>query len=312
MEQVIAPVDTQLIENELTVERFLRHTNKAGNEIYVVDAFNAPNTMREIGRLREITFRAAGGGTGKSCDIDEFDTMPKPCKQLIVWDPEERGIIGAYRFIVGTDVEVSDAGVPRIATGHMFKFSPKFISDYLPVTIELGRSWVRPDFQSSQAGAKALFALDNLWDGLGALTVEYPQVQYLFGKMTMYPSYPRDCRDMLLRFLALHFPDPESLVRPITPLSTGDAGGEHATCFTGTDFGEDYRRLKHFIREHGYNIPPLVNSYMSLSPHMHVFGTAVNHEFGEVEETGIFIKIDEITVQKKSRHIDTYHNDKRR
>ncbi len=312
MEQVIAPIDTRLIEEELTTDKFLRHTNKAGNEIYVVDAFNAPNTMREIGRLREITFRAAGGGTGKDCDIDEFDTMTPPCRQLIVWDPEEHEILGAYRFILGSDVVISDSGTPRIATGHMFDFSPKFISDYLPVTIELGRSWVKPGYQSSQSGAKALFALDNLWDGLGALTVEYPQVKYLFGKMTMYPSYPHSCRNLLLRFLALHFPDPECLVRPITPLDTGTDGIETDNFFTGTDFNEDYRRLKHFIRDHGYNIPPLVNSYMSLSPHMHVFGTAINHEFGEVEETGIFIKIDEITVQKKSRHIDTYHSDKQR
>lgn len=312
MEQIIDPVSPQLIEQELTPERFLRRTNKANNEIFVVDAFNAPNTMREIGRLREITFRASGGGTGKSCDIDEFDTMTSPCKQLIVWNPADREIIGAYRYIVGTDVVVSPSGTPRIATGHMFRFSPKFLTEYLPVTIELGRSFVVPSYQSTHAGMKSLFALDNLWDGLGALTVEYPQVKYLFGKMTMYPSYPHDCRNLLLKFLELHFPDPECLVRPIDPLDTGADSTDLSGFFTGTSFADDYRRLKHFIRDHGLNIPPLVNSYMSLSPHMHVFGTAINHEFGEVEETGIFIKIAEITDQKKSRHIDTYHHDKRR
>lgn len=311
MEQIIDPIDPRLIEQELTPERFLRHTNKADNEIYVTDAHSAPNTMREIGRLREIAFRSSGGGTGKSCDIDEFDLMDPPCRQLFVWNPAKREIIGAYRYILGSDVKVDPATLsPRIATGHMFRFSKRFITECLPVTIELGRSFVRPEYQSSQAGAKGLFALDNLWDGLGALTVVHPQVQYLFGKMTMYPSYSRECRNLLLLFLRMHFPDPDRLVVPIEPLDTSGNEAEFSHFFTGTDFAEDYRRLKHFIRDHGYNIPPLVNSYMSLSPRMHVFGTAVNHEFGEVEETGIFIKINEIAEQKKSRHIDTYHSDR--
>ncbi len=186
--RIIDPIDTELILAELTPERFLRHTNKADNDIYVVDAHSCPNTMREIGRLREIAFRTAGGGTGKNCDIDEFDMMDPPCQQLIVWEPESKLILGGYRFILGENIKI-EIGIPRIATSHMFKFSPKFINDYLPGTLELGRSFVRLEYQSSRAGAKALYALDNLWDGLGALTVIYPQIKYLFGKVTMYTSY---------------------------------------------------------------------------------------------------------------------------
>lgn len=185
---IINPVETSLIEAELTPERFLRKTNKGGNELYVVNAFNAPNTMREIGRLREIAFRSAGGGSGKECDIDEFDTMPTPCSQLLVWDPDSKLILGSYRFICGRDIERDSQGRPRIATSHMFGFSDKFLDDYLPYTLELGRSFVRPEYQSSRAGAKAIYALDNLWDGLGAITVVYPYLKYLFGKVTMYPN----------------------------------------------------------------------------------------------------------------------------
>ena len=219
MEPIIEPIPIELIEQELTAERLLRHTNKAGNEIYVVTAHNAPNTMREIGRLREVTFRAAGGGTGKACDIDQFDLMVPPCQQLLVWNPETHEIIGAYRFICGWDVKVEN-GVPRIATGHLFNFSDRFLNEILPVTIELGRSFVRPEYQATSAGVRALFALDNLWDGLGALTIIYPQVKYMFGKMTMYPNYVRDCRNMLLCFLNLYFQDKEGLVVPI------DRGGD--------------------------------------------------------------------------------------
>lgn len=310
MEQpIIPPVDTELILEELTSERFLRKTNKGGNEIYVVDAHSCPNVMREIGRLREIAFRCAGGGTGKACDIDMYDTMQPPCRQLIVWDPDSRLILGGYRFITGDDIEITPDGLPRIATAHMFDFSRSFMEEYLPNTIELGRSFVRLEYQSSKAGAKALYALDNLWDGLGALTVEYPSIKHLFGKVTMYPTYNRECRDMILYFLNRHFPDRDRLVWPREPLEVNFDESKMCEIFKGDSFKEDYKVLNTLIREHGFNIPPLINAYMSLSPTMRVFGTAINDEFGDVEETGIFMSISEILEEKKRRHIATYHRD---
>ncbi|MDE6338025.1 MAG: GNAT family N-acetyltransferase [Muribaculaceae bacterium] len=305
MEKIIDSVDRELIISELTPDRLLRQANKGANEVYVVDAFNAPNTMREIGRLREIAFRDAGGGTGLSCDIDEFDTMEVPCRQLVVWDPEDREIVGGYRFILGEDIKMKD-GVPNIATSHMFNFSPEFLNKYLPHTLELGRSFVAIDYQSTKSHSKALYVLDNLWDGLGALTVVYPQIKYLFGKVTMYPSYGETSRDLLLGFLHKYFADTENLVTPIEALPTKARHPEIQAIFTGTTFREDYKILNHAIRENGQNIPPLVNAYMSLSPTMKVFGTAINHEFGDVEETGIFFKISEIFEEKKRRHIQTF------
>lgn len=304
---IIAPVETDEIIAELTPERFLRATNRGGNEIYVVDAFNSPNVMREVGRLREMTFRSAGGGTGKSCDIDQFDTMAVPCRQMIVWNPDDKLILGGYRFILGKDMNIRN-GVPEIATAHMFDFSEKFVKEYLPYTIELGRSFVRMEYQSSKAGARAIFALDNLWDGLGALTVENPEIKHLFGKMTMYPSYDTHARDMLLCFLHLYFPDKDNLVTPKEPLKTNDSNADMGNIFCGTDFKRDYKILNNAIRETGFNIPPLVNAYMSLSPTMKLFGTGINHEFGEVEETGILISISDIFEEKKKRHIESYHH----
>ncbi|MDE6010581.1 MAG: GNAT family N-acetyltransferase [Muribaculaceae bacterium] len=305
MEEIIPKIDRSLILAELTDERLLRHTNRAHNRVYVVDAKTAPNTMREIGRLREIAFREAGGGTGKACDIDEYDLMDPPCRQLIVWDPENQEIAGGYRFILGEDIRM-EGGVPRIATSHMFDFSEKFLKDYLPNTLELGRSFVATDYQASGRGQKALYVLDNLWDGLGALTVEYPQIHYLFGKVTMYPAFGQEERDMILCFLHKHFPDPERLVTPRNPLECGADSEEMRNLFTGSDFREDYRILNTLIRRNGKNIPPLVNAYMMLSPTMRVFGTAINDLFGDVEETGIFLKISEIYEEKKRRHIGTF------
>ena len=294
MEQpIIAPIPKEVLRSELTRERQLRMTNKSNNEIYVITAHNAPNVMREIGRLREIAFREAGGGTGKDCDIDEFDICDNCYKQLIVWNPEEEEIIGGYRYLSGTDWELDEAGQPILATSHMFHFSEKFLKEYMPYTIELGRSFVSLPYQSSRKGAKSLFALDNLWDGLGALTVIKPNVKYFFGKMTMYPSYIRKGRDMILYFLKKYFDDKERLIIPMKPLKIETDEQELQQLFNGKDFNEDYRILNREVRALGYNIPPL-------------FGTAINYGFGDVEETGILIAMEEVFEQKRVRHIDSF------
>ena len=307
MEQpIIQPISKEVLKSELTRDKQLRLTNKSNNEIYVITAHDAPNVMQEIGRLREIVFREAGGGTGKAVDIDEFDTCENCYKQLIVWNPDEEEIIGGYRYLLGTDWEYDEQGQPKLATSHMFHFSDRFIREYAPWTVELGRSFVSLPYQSSRMGAKSLFALDNLWDGLGALTVIRPNVKYYFGKMTMYPSYIRKGRDMILYFLRKHFDDKENLIIPMKPLKIETDQSELEALFCGKDFKEDYKILNGEVRKLGYNIPPLVNAYMGLSPTMKLFGTAINYGFGDVEETGILIAIDEILEEKKVRHIDSF------
>jgi len=305
-EEIIQPIDKALLKSELTPERQLRMTNKSNNEIYVVTAHDAPNVMKEIGRLREIAFRTAGGGTGKAMDIDEFDTMENCCKQLIVWNPEAEEIIGGYRYLFGSDWKIDANGQPILATSHMFHFSEQFMKDYAPYTVELGRSFVSLEYQNARANSKSIFALDNLWDGLGALTVINPLCRYFFGKMTMYPSYIRKGRDMILYFLKKHFDDRENLIIPIKPLKIETPEDELSAIFCKDNFKEDYRILNKHIRELGYNIPPLINAYMSLSPTMKLFGTAINYGFGDVEETGILIAVDEILEDKRVRHIDSY------
>ena len=304
---VIQPIDKELLKKELIPERQLRMTNKSNNEIYIVDAHNAPNVLLEIGRLREIVFREAGGGTGKAYDLDEFDVSDNCYKQLIVWNPEAEEIIGGYRYILGTDVEIDSNGQPILATSHMFHFSERFMKDFMPQTIELGRSFVSLPYQNTNKnGSKSLFALDNLWDGLGALTVIKPNVKYFFGKMTMYPSYIRKGRDMILYFLKKHFDDKDNLITPMNPLKIEADPEELEALFSEEDFKEDYKILNREVRKLGYNIPPLVNAYMSLSPTMKLFGTAINDGFGDVEETGILIAVDEILENKRMRHIDSF------
>ncbi|MDU1891901.1 MAG: GNAT family N-acetyltransferase [Dysgonomonas sp.] len=310
METIISPIDKSLLRAELTKDKFLRHTNKAHNEIYIITHHNSPNVMLEIGRLREIAFRYYGGGTGLATDIDEYDTMDNPYKQLIVWNPEAEEIIGGYRFICGPDIRFDEKGEPILATSHLFHFSKKFIEEYLPYTFELGRSFVTLEYQSTLAGSKGIFALDNLWDGLGALSVADPSMKYFFGKVTMYDTYNTQARDMILFFLNKYFPDPETLVWPKKSLEIQTEWRKLKKLFSGDTFKADYKVLNTSVRRLGLNIPPLVNAYMSLSPQMKVFGTAVNDTFGNVEETGILINKDEILEEKKKRHIESYIRDK--
>ncbi len=306
MEEIVAKVERSLIKSELTPDKLLRDTNKANNKIYVINAHNAPNTMREIGRLREVSFRDSGGGTGKEIDIDKYDTQEKPYNQLLVWDPDAEEILGGYRFLAGSDIPVGEDGKLQIATARLLDFSEKFIKEYIPYTIELGRSFVQPDYQSSKAGAKALFALDNLWDGLGALAIKYEGSKYYFGKVTMYPHFNEEARFLILAFMNKYFPDPDNLVRPYKPHKNIFTQEQIDSYFKGEDYKEDYKILNAEVRSRGVNVPPLVNAYMNLSPTMRTFGTAINDVFGDVEETGIMITIADIFDNKRKRHIESF------
>ena len=297
MEPLIDPVAREEIERELTPERFVRKTNKSDNQIYIITAAECPNTMQEIGRLRELSFRDAGGGTGLSVDIDDDDRAEDGYRQLIVWDPSAREIVGGYRYIVSTSSHPK-----HLSTEHYFRFSERFRQEFLPYTIELGRSFVQPHYQSTRVNSKAIYALDNLWDGLGALIVRHPEARYFFGKVTMYGEYNREARDILLYFLRRYFPDKDRLIEPIYPIELRIDKERFDAIFTGADFSENYRILSQEIRRRNENVPPLINSYMNLSSSMRVFDTVYNPDFGNVEETGILITISDIYPSKTERH----------
>ena len=265
--------------------------------------------MREVGRLREESFRAGGGGTGLECDVDKYDLMDDGYVQLIVWSPELEKIMGGYRYILGEAVLRHQEQTDALATSHMFSFSEEFVRDYLPYTIELGRSFVSHEFQTTRAGLmSSIYTLDNLWDGLGALTVIYPEIKYFFGKVTMYKTYNKYCRNLILKFMEIYFGDKDRLVVPMNPVEVDIDPEEIDRLFVKNDLKSDYRTLKAEVRKHNINIPPLFNAYMSLTPTIRIFGTAINDEFGDVEETGLLTPIADIIPEKKERHINTFQN----
>lgn len=305
MKNIIDPIPANQLLEELTLERFVRMTNNGKNEIYVVNAFNAPNVMREIGRLREISFRDSGGGTGLDCDLDVFDTDPdNHFEQLIVWNPYDKAIVGGYRYLLCDRLKSAGDGHIDTPTGELFRYSEKFIDEYLPYTIELGRSFVQPEYQPSKSLSKGMYSLDNLWDGLGSLCKTSPQAKYFFGKVTMYPQLERVSRDMILYFMKSNFPDHDRLLEPWPglelPIVTDEA--QLKAIFTGKDYTENYRILVKNVRERGAAVPPLVNAYMNLSSTMRSFGTALNAPFGKVEETGILVTIADIFSNKYERY----------
>ncbi|MBQ7449588.1 MAG: GNAT family N-acetyltransferase [Paludibacteraceae bacterium] len=307
MEEIIQPVDRELLRKELLKRYFLRPTNRAENEIYDITGTDCPNLMREIARLREISYRAGGGATGHSLDIDDMDTMQKPYHQIIVWDPKNEQIVGGYRYLHLKDCIFTENGQPYITSAHLFHYTDYFIKDYLPHTIELGRAFVQPMYQTKEMGVKSIFALDNLWDGLGAVVAKNKDVKYLIGKVTIYPQFDAVSRNLIYAYFQRFCKDRKGLFAPYHPLDISVEGQELADeIFTEGDAKENFHILQRAVRTRGVAIPPMFQAYMNLTDKIRFFGNCVNDELSDVYETGIMVKIEDIYEEKKSRYIGAY------
>ena len=272
MKPIIPPIDRKILKEELTPDKFLRPTNKAHNEIYVITAHDSPNVMLEIGRLRELSFRSWGGGTGNEIDVDDYDYMEKAYYQLIVWDSQGEEIVGGYRFLPGHDVTFDENGQPLLAMGHLFNFSEKFIKEYLPNSVELGRAFIQPSYQTSKMGMKSLFSLDNLWDGLGALIHDVKKAKYFIGKINIYEHYSANARELIYEYLGRFFPDKNHLITPKTDIEiSAHVKKMAAELFNpNEDARANYKALQKVVRNEGETIPPMFNAYIGQIGRAHV------------------------------------------
>lgn len=302
---IIEPIDVALLKSELNEKTFIRATIRGNNEIYVVNNETAPNVLKEIGRLREVAFRAVGGGSGTPCDLDHFDLEDKACFQLVVWNPEADEIIGGYRFTKWALASFHENGQPYVNTEHLFDFSQKFLDEYFPYCLEMARAFVQPKYQSAQMGRKALFALDNLWDGIGAIVASDPSVRYLAGKVTIYSSSPELSRKAMVYYLDKFFGDREGLITSKNPERwTAEQAEMFDAMFTGASVKENYQILNNFVKSMGDTIPPLIHSYIGLSDTMKTFGTTFDPDFGDCYDTAMMITIADIYPEKFSRYIE--------
>ncbi len=300
MERIIDPIKKDKLIAELKSCRFIKRTTKRGNEIYSFTYRDAPSIMYEVARLRETAFRLIGCGSGHLIDLDNYDLEPASYRQLIVWNPRDKEIIGGYRYATGKDYLMR---TELLSMSHYYRFSKKFIHEYLPHSIELGRAWVNPLYQPSATDSRSIFALDNLWEGIGAVVAENKGVRYLIGKVTIPGTYNPTARILITWFMSHYYGDRNNLVFPHKPIiSPGvlNIGGQR---ITGCDINNDFKIISSFIKTLGVFVPPLISAYLRLAKDMVSFGSTLNPELENSYETGIMIDVNDIYPDKYARYV---------
>jgi putative hemolysin len=223
-----------------------------GKIIYLFDPVDSSPIMREIGRLRELTFRAVGEGTGKRRDLDHFDWY---YRHLILWDEEDLEIAGAYRFVDAGRI-TRQQGLDKIYSGSLFNLDNRQ-SYFLDEGLELGRSFVQPRYWGKRS-------LDYLWYGIGAFLAKNPQYRYLFGPVSISNAMPKMGRELLVYFYKLYFSSRDDSACSRNPFSFSVPPATLAREFNGQDYQTDFRKLKSLLANLGTAIPPLYKQYTEL------------------------------------------------
>jgi len=251
MEQIIAAVDSGVLLEELASSQLLGMTTDK-KEIYLVSQPNADNLLTEIGRLRELTFRVIGAGTGKSVDLDKYDQF---YKHIVVWDSENTEIVGSYRLGYCPEIlELRD--VNSLYTSELFSFNPSFV-ELISNGIEVGRSFVQEKYWNSNA-------LDYLWQGIGCFLKFYP-VRYLFGGVGINGSYTERDRAMIIHYYSKWFASTENHAVSKHPFLISQSQFQELQEFFNTNsINEDFKTLKTVLRKEGLSIPVLLRKYTDI------------------------------------------------
>lgn len=287
MEPIIEEIDKSLLAEEIKGQVCLQELSRGKMQLYVLEGYKAPALMKEIGRLREIAFRTAGGGTGMSCDVDRYDLDSESgFRQLICWDSENCEVMGGYRILFGKDCRLDSNGQPDMPSAHLFRFSEQFISEQLPDMMEMSRSFT---------STPNIFTLQMLFCGLAVLCKQN-NIHSLFGKVTFYPSYPSEALGLLEAFFSKHCPDHDSWIVPHNPyvVPIPDYAG---SVLVNDSYEADLKALTGALHDRGFDMPPILKSYLRLFRSFRVFGTAVNDIFGNVIETGMFCYLNDLSAK---------------
>ncbi len=294
---IIHPIDRKLIKKELNKANILGTTDD-NKKIILTNKADSPNTLNEIARLRELTFRKVGEGTGKRYDLDLYD---EHYYHLIVWDETELEIVGAYRLGFGNEI-LNKNGIQGFYTNSLFNFNTEFTNKYLPCAIELGRSFVQKKYWNTNV-------LFYLWQGIGAFLATNPQVKYLFGGVSISNSYPLEVRQMIVFVYNKWFGEKEVVVQSKNRFIIPDTELlRYNNLFVGNSFKDDYKILKQMLKPYNLTVPVLYKHYAELCEQDGVkfldFG--VDRDFEDCIDGFIVIDVDKIKPEKKEKYVNYF------
>jgi putative hemolysin len=271
-------------------------TTPDGKQIYLTTMAQSPCIMREIGVLREITFRLAGEGSGLARDIDQFD---QDYYQLLLWDDAEREIVGAYRLGDASEL-IDKRGVDGLYTSSLFEFDAQ-MDRFFRQGLELGRSFVQPKYQSR-------YALDYLWSGIGAFVKQRPRIRYLFGSASISRFYKQASIERIAYYYGTHFSHIDVGVTPKTPLLIGDKEQTAlASEFAGRDAEDDFKTLRDALAKEGRPVPVLYKHYARATRQDGVTFTAFNIDpnFNDCVDGFVIADLTKLKPKKKNRYLGT-------
>jgi len=263
-------------------------------QIYLFEYRPDTSIMREIGRLRELSFRAVGEGTGQRRDLDRYDPY---YMHLVLWDDEDLEIVGAYR-LCDTERVLSSAGIDCIYTASLFLYN-ETMKQYLYRGLELGRSFVQPRYWGKRS-------LDYLWYGIGALLRRNPGYRYLFGPVSISDSYPQATKDLLVTFYDLYFGCDHQPVSPLNPYQIEpDRQADLDRQFCGDDYKKDFTHLKALLHMHGHSVPTLYKQYTEVCEDGGVCFSGFNIDpgFAECIDGFVIVDTDRLSGKKRKRYI---------
>ncbi|SFE83075.1 lysophospholipid acyltransferase family protein [Nitrosomonas sp. Nm166] len=297
IENIIHPVRTQSIRKEMKASQLIGKTQD-GKHIYLFDYLPNSSVMREIGRLRELSFRQVQEGTGNALDIDSYDRY---YRHLILWDEDELEIIGSYRIGEASRI-LKEYGETGLYTNSLFTFNKTFMP-YLEHAIELGRSFIQPRYQGKRS-------LDYLWYGIGAYLYQHPEVRYLFGPVSLSTSWPEPAQKVIASFYTTLFGNDRSIAKPRMPFNFDQIKDfvpfRHVT--DEVEYKKAFSIFKEKMDDLNVKVPVLYKQYVELCQPggCEFFGFNVDPKFSNCIDGLILVHINTIKEKKYQRYIESH------
>lgn len=266
-----------------------------GKQMFLYSSPDTSPVLREIGRLREITFRAVGEGTGRRRDIDSFDYY---YQHLILWDEEDLEIIGAYRVIDSGSVLERHGKGERLYTGSLFSLDPER-HEFLSNGLEFDRSFIQQRYWGKRS-------LDYLWHGIGAFLANNPDYRYLFGPVSISNSMPQNAKDLLIYFYKLYFSDGEKTSCSKNPFNFSQSTGEIGKEFGGKDYRQDFKKLKSLLANMGTATPTLYKQYSELYQPggVRFLDFNIDQDFNNCVDGLVVVDLHKLKEKKRNRYVN--------